>query len=202
METNEPIKKKCSKCGAEKVLEEFYKNKRSTDGHRPDCKICTDKVQNTYKNENKEKIHLSSKKHYQKNKTKILKERKKYRQKNKKKLSEKKKNYYQKNKKECSIRMKLYRESHKKELIKKSAIWRKENAVEIKNKKHNNYQKNKTKILANQKIRYKKGMMGISIPYIAQLFQLPVVTINKYPALIEAKREQIKIIRALQESQY
>jgi len=33
--------KKCSKCGIEKPLTEFHKNKRKKDGHRSECKSCT-----------------------------------------------------------------------------------------------------------------------------------------------------------------
>lgn len=32
--------KKCSKCGEEKPLEQFHKQKECKGGHRPDCKVC------------------------------------------------------------------------------------------------------------------------------------------------------------------
>ena len=32
--------KTCSKCGVEKPLDGFYRDRRAKDGHRPDCKEC------------------------------------------------------------------------------------------------------------------------------------------------------------------
>lgn len=37
------LSKRCSKCGATKPLSEFYKNCKSPDNHRPDCKACEGK---------------------------------------------------------------------------------------------------------------------------------------------------------------
>lgn len=33
-------RKTCTKCATEKTLDEFYRNGRSPDGHRGDCKVC------------------------------------------------------------------------------------------------------------------------------------------------------------------
>lgn len=35
--------KRCSKCGETKPYSQFYRNSRSPDGYRPDCKACEDK---------------------------------------------------------------------------------------------------------------------------------------------------------------
>tara|TARA_R110002153_G_scaffold239530_2_gene393946 strand:+ start:4189 stop:4776 length:588 start_codon:yes stop_codon:yes gene_type:complete len=50
--------KKCSKCGIEKSLTEFHKNKGRKDGHRVYCKSCIKKISAQYYAipENKEKI--------------------------------------------------------------------------------------------------------------------------------------------------
>lgn len=40
--------KRCSKCGVEKPLSEFYLNRRAKDGHQYKCKVCHKKVANDY----------------------------------------------------------------------------------------------------------------------------------------------------------
>ena len=59
--------KRCSKCGEEKALCEFSKNKSTKDGLRSLCKTC-DKA---YKQANKEKIAEQNKAYYEENKDKI-----------------------------------------------------------------------------------------------------------------------------------
>jgi hypothetical protein len=59
--------KKCNKCGIEKSLEEFYKDKSKKDGYRASCKECVKK----YYQENKEHIKERDKKYYQENKEKV-----------------------------------------------------------------------------------------------------------------------------------
>ena len=48
--------KKCSKCGVEKELSEFYKNKKSNNGIYSICKKCECKKSKEYCRKNKEKI--------------------------------------------------------------------------------------------------------------------------------------------------
>ena len=50
--------KKCSKCGEIKPYSEFYKHKSISDGHRPDCKECTNKRSKNWSQNNKEKRRL------------------------------------------------------------------------------------------------------------------------------------------------
>jgi hypothetical protein len=91
--------KKCTKCGVEKNVDCFYKNKKSKDALRSNCIDCQIK----YKKENSEKIKEQYKLYNQKRKT----EKKEWAQKNKEKveLSRKKwlennKDYVRKNSKE------------------------------------------------------------------------------------------------------
>lgn len=44
--------KKCSKCGKEKNINEFYKMNTSKDGHRPDCKNCRRNWEKSFKKNN------------------------------------------------------------------------------------------------------------------------------------------------------
>jgi len=115
--------KQCRKCGIEKELNEFHKDKNFKDGVRAQCKICClkeankrylkdsekyrNKAQIYYKNNKelineKERKRESKKKWYEKNKKRILEEHKKQREDESKKERNKRleyhKNYFQKNK--------------------------------------------------------------------------------------------------------
>jgi hypothetical protein len=59
--------KKCTKCGEDKDLSEFQKDKSKKDGLRPNCKFCAKK----YTTENSDKRKLYDKQYYLKNKEKI-----------------------------------------------------------------------------------------------------------------------------------
>jgi hypothetical protein len=52
--------KKCTKCGIEKELDEFHKQKSAKDGHRFDCKSCAAKSKAKWYAENKEEIAKSN----------------------------------------------------------------------------------------------------------------------------------------------
>jgi len=80
--------KKCSKCGIEKPLSEFYKRKASKDGHRGTCKICRNKLVALYRQKNKDKIAEQGALYYQENKDKIAEYKALYRQENKDKIAE------------------------------------------------------------------------------------------------------------------
>jgi len=66
--------KKCSKCGIEKPLTEFYKDNRNKDGHRGHCKSCVKK----YRAENPEKFAKRDAEYRAKNPEKIAKRKAKY----------------------------------------------------------------------------------------------------------------------------
>jgi len=59
--------KKCSKCGEEKPLSEFYKNVDARDGFRKDCKVCASLVRKKYYQDNREARREYWKKNYQAN---------------------------------------------------------------------------------------------------------------------------------------
>ena len=84
--------KKCTKCGIDKELDQYHKNKLGAFGRNSKCKECVKK----YFLENKEKIKKQQKHYRDKNKDKILSYVKEYRKKNKDLISEKKKIYLSK----------------------------------------------------------------------------------------------------------
>ena len=58
MPTRRPVSliRACTKCGVEKPLSEFHKQKKSSDGHRPECKVCCNRRNHRYYAANREKI--------------------------------------------------------------------------------------------------------------------------------------------------
>lgn len=72
----------CSKCGIEKDVCEFYNRKKSRDGKRPECKICSNESSVIYNKKNEQKINLIKQKYVNKNKEKVKTSKKKWFEKN------------------------------------------------------------------------------------------------------------------------
>jgi len=77
-----PKSRVCSKCGEEKLLEEFYKNKMNKHGRESHCKLC-DKQR---KQDNKEHLAKQRKQYYEDNKEKLNEVSKKYKEENKEQI--------------------------------------------------------------------------------------------------------------------
>ena len=75
----------CNVCSVEKLLNDFHKRNDSKDGLRNECKICTRKKINSYRDLNKEKINTWNRESYYRNIEKHKKTKKIYRDKNKEK---------------------------------------------------------------------------------------------------------------------
>jgi len=97
------MNKICSKCGVEKDVNEFYKNKNSKDGLRYACKMCCEEYKKKHEKteEYKECQRIRGKKYRKENKEKIKEYQKIYRKENKEKFKdyhkEYNKEYYDKN---------------------------------------------------------------------------------------------------------
>ena len=85
--------KKCSKCGIEKPLCDFIKNKNCKDGYENTCKMCGKEYKKEYYRDNKHNLKESYKEYYRDNKDKIKEFKKKYYEENKEKLNESQKEY-------------------------------------------------------------------------------------------------------------
>lgn len=133
--------KVCTKCGEEKLLDEFWSSKRAKDGKLSKCKDCLKKWRNEhadeiekwreehkdklktyreiynkkYNKEHKEQKKISSKKHYLQNKEKIINRAKIYYSDHKKEKKEYIKKYQEEHKDELKIYKKKYQEEHKKQ---------------------------------------------------------------------------------------
>jgi len=84
--------KVCNKCGKEKPISEFHKNRNSKDGLNSWCKKC----HKEYRDENKEKIKEKWREYYQNNRERISEYKKEYRKNNKEKIKEYNKEYRKK----------------------------------------------------------------------------------------------------------
>jgi hypothetical protein len=146
--------KKCSKCGIEKELCEFHKHTASKYGVRSVCKICLNKesreysknnrdirnkIQQNWRNENKEKVKEYRKKYYDKDPQKFILMSKNYRINNKEKVKDGLKKYYLKNLNYHKNRMKLWVEKnkeHRKEYQKNWKIINKEFIIKYKKERY------------------------------------------------------------------
>ena len=88
--------KTCTKCGAEKELTDFYKDKSRKDGLFPQCKVCQKEDHKIYYDENKEEIKSKVNKYREENPDIIRKRKEKYYQDNRESISEKNKENYKK----------------------------------------------------------------------------------------------------------
>jgi hypothetical protein len=117
-------KKKCSVCGEEKPLEEFYIQKEGYLGRRADCKLCTLKkikkwdlehpdYNKNYLINHPEKRKKYGKKYYEKNKVTCLEYGREYYKDNKEKLNEYGKVYYHEHSIKSNEYNKIWRNNNK-----------------------------------------------------------------------------------------
>ena len=111
--TMEEINKKCSICGFEKVLSEYYSDKRNKNGKMSHCKSC-DKLKNKkYRENNKDKEKERKNNWREKNIEKIKIYNENYKQKNDDKINNRNKIYYLNNKDKIKDYNKFYRQINK-----------------------------------------------------------------------------------------
>jgi len=89
-----PKSKVCTKCGEEKLLGEFHRDKSVKYGRKYQCKLCTKQ----YREANKERSSEYSKQYYEANKEKLLEKNKKHHEENKEKINQYRKECYEANK--------------------------------------------------------------------------------------------------------
>lgn len=128
--------KKCSKCGEEKLLCEFSKDKSKPDGYYSSCKECLKEYSKFYYSENKERINKYTIKWFKNNKKKVKKQRHEH---------------YLQNKEQIIKTTKEYAINNKEKVKQYHQEYQQENKLELKNKKHNYYLDHKEEI--NQKNR-------------------------------------------------
>tara|TARA_R110002096_G_C14421298_1_gene709152 strand:- start:79 stop:882 length:804 start_codon:yes stop_codon:yes gene_type:complete len=140
--------KLCSKCGVEKALSDFSKNKNKRDGLKTSCKDCA----RAYRAANKEKIREREKAYRQANKAIISERGKVYHEANKEKIAEKMKAYREANKE----KMKAYREANKEKIAEQMKVYYEANKASNKACRKTYYEANKEKIKAYQEANKEK----------------------------------------------
>lgn len=148
------MKKTCTKCGEEKSLDCFHKDKKSNDGLCYHCKDCVAKKTKEYRERNKTKIQRKKKIYRQKNREKILKRDRKYYQENKikisirekekrkekgKEINKRRREIYAKNREYILERQKKYRKSNISKYLLKEKEYRENNKEKIKKYKKKYY---------------------------------------------------------------
>lgn len=111
--------KVCSKCGEEKSLDSFYRQKTSKGGIRNRCKKCLSAECNKYREKNRIIIQEKKSIYYQLNRDKILEYQIAYRSENKQKIANRDKEYRDSNKEKKAENGKKYREENKERLREK-----------------------------------------------------------------------------------
>ncbi len=133
--------KVCKECSIEKDYSEFSKNKKSSNGCKNKCKICTAIHSKKYYKENREKLQPKQKEYYLQNKTKIANNKKEWVKNNHKRHSD------------------LVKESYKrrrKQILKQKQEYNKQN----KQKRRDYYnRRNKTDIQFRLRHRISKGIL-------------------------------------------
>jgi hypothetical protein len=104
--------KKCSKCGEEKELSEFYKGKKNKDGYMTYCKECRNKQIHKWELNNKEKIQKIRFEWYDNNKERRSEVNKKWYKNNKKRILEISKEWKENN----PIKVKKHKAKRQREL--------------------------------------------------------------------------------------
>jgi hypothetical protein len=119
--------KVCSKCGIDKPLDNFNKNKNNPDGHHHHCKQCRKEYSEEYRINNLEKLKEVDKIRYEKDKDKIKARHKKYQTINRAKLYEKAKILKKANSVKISEYQKEYRKNNAEKLSKQKQEYKKAN---------------------------------------------------------------------------
>jgi len=128
------MKKQCTKCGIEKDINEFWKDKTRKNGYRSWCKDCDKEKSTRWRKLNPEKVRGLDKKWRLNNKAKLTKKKRAFYKKNKDKISVHKKRYYKENKDKVLRQCKKYRENNKKIMKKRKSKYFKDNFIKIREK--------------------------------------------------------------------
>lgn len=143
----------CCRCGLEKELNDFPKEK---DKFKNPCKKCKREYLKEYYFKNKDKAVQQNKEYYLQNKEKILSLNKEYRLKNKDKIREQKKIYRKENENIIKENKKTYYENNKEKILNKMGKYYIDNKKEIIEKNTEYYKKNKDYLMNKAKIRNAK----------------------------------------------
>ena len=149
--------KVCKKCGVEKLLCEFVKDKNKKDGVRNVCKICNNitvkEYVNKYAKNNPKKIKNTQLKYREKNREKEVERSREYREKNLEKIKESQKLYYWCNREKRLENREKWFEQNREKAAETQKKWFEQNREKINNvKRQNHHKKYQTDVLYKLKV--------------------------------------------------
>lgn len=116
--------KTCTKCGAEKALDEFPFMK-SRGRHRANCKTCVVAYQAAYREANKERLNERSAAYYKANKERILERSAAYYEANREQAIERKAAYRKANRERVAEQQAAYYRANRERVSERKAVYRK-----------------------------------------------------------------------------
>lgn len=116
---------------------------------------------------------------------------------NKDKIKAKDKAYYEANKEKINANVKAYKDANKDKIKAYMNVYIKKNKDKTKTKHKKYYKANRDKIKERQKKIYNYNSDNLSDGYISHRLAIPISSCP--PELIELKRAQLKLIRAIKE---
>lgn len=137
-----PSHKTCTKCGEEKFLEEFYRDKRLKTGRRPDCKTCKTESHRKWAESNREHVKEYRADYYQSNREKILADKRSYHLENKDKRCAYARKYNADHKEEIRNRRRSYYELNRDEILADKKRYQADHRAEISARRRSAYQEN------------------------------------------------------------
>ena len=154
--------KTCTKCGVEKDVSEFSKNKKNKDGLKYWCKLCVKEdyeanreerlaKQKEYYEANHEERLTKQKEHYKANREEIRVKQKEHYEANRDKIRAKQKEMYEFTREKRLDKAKEYRETNRDKIRAKKKEYREANHKEILAKRKERYEANRDEILAKMR---------------------------------------------------
>jgi len=149
--------KTCTKCGGDKPLGCFSKDKNRRDGLSPWCKQCKSTTDKAYQRKHKVAIAAKKKQYALKNKEQIAKYKSEYQQRNKDKIAEYKKQYQDKHREDIAKKKKVHYLANREYCLEKSSQYRQAHKEEMKGYLSDYYKRNKTQLSIGNAERYQKN---------------------------------------------
>lgn len=145
--------KTCTKCGIQKPLEEFGKDKKRKDGHVAQCKECLKAYRKEYHKKNKDKENAKNKEWYLKNKESKDAKNKLWREEHKDYMKEYHKKHYLNNKEYYNNKSKQWYNQHKEHANYLTQRWYESNKDHVKELRKAWVKQNKEKLVLSRNNR-------------------------------------------------
>ena len=186
--------KQCTKCGEVKGLGEYGYKSKANGTLLSRCKICRNKYNAKYREENKEKIREYFVKYTEENKEKLREWRKKYTEENKEKIREYNVKYRKENKEKFREYFVKYTEENKEKFRELKKKYTEENKEKLREWRKKYNEENKEKLREKNRI----NILELQNSYVLRLLKKKNNQLIKEEIpdiLIESKRLEIKLLR-------